>query len=54
MQVASQNEPASPSPVVRRDVDATQGMEVYSMVEQLMALNGSTIHIAPKEESREL
>ena len=51
MQVSSQNEEASPSPVLRREDSAASGIEVYSIVEQIIALSSS--ESADKEEARE-
>ena len=51
MQVSSQNEEASPSPVLRREDSAGSGIEVYNIIEQIITLNNT--ESANKEGARE-
>ena len=51
MQMASQNEEANPSPVLRKEVNTNSGIEVYNIVEQIIALNSP--EKTSKEDARE-
>ena len=49
--MASQHEEASPSPVLRREDNTNNGTEVYSIVEQIIALNNT--EKVSKEDAKE-
>ena len=51
MHVSSQNEEASPSPVLLKEDNTSSEIEVYNIVEQIIALNNT--EKTSKEDARE-